>query len=456
MTGRSARAAGFSLRTTLPRRRQRAEYLYLKRPGYLGWHAFLLLAAITLCLLAGTGQPSSCVAAQDAPAPDAPVAPLPGSPIEYLPLDAPAGMSQAVVVQSQPLAHTRQLLPLDHEGNLVGEGSLDAQIEQVLSNLDAVLQTRGSGLNELVRLHVYAIEPATIDRVREQLSKRLEPGVRPAISAVLTPMPHPKALVAVDAVAVAAQQGPTVVALQRCEAVAGHQDCADVAVLPAGGVAYLSGVPGDGGLIASGISDSMSTLTRTLELLRLSHANVVQLKVFLKPAISANDTLAELKKFYPDQLLPPVIFVEWIAAGDAEIELIAQLPPDDETAEGVTYFNPPDVRPMATFSRVALVRGGTRIYISGLFARKPGRGEQQANDLFEQLQNILDQTGSDLLHLAKATYYVMDRDAGRGFDLARLRLYDPQRPPSASLVTVFGAGQADRTLTMDMIAVPAK
>ncbi len=118
--------------------------------------------------------------------------------------------------------HTRQLLPLDREGKLVGEGSVDKQIEQVLDNLDAVLTAAGSGLGQLVRLNVYAIAPPTVDRVREQLSKRLEPAVRPAITAVLTPLPHRDALVAVDAVAVAADKGQAV-ALQRCEAVAGDQ-----------------------------------------------------------------------------------------------------------------------------------------------------------------------------------------------------------------------------------------
>ena len=56
-------------------------------------------------------------------------------------------------------------------------------------------------------------------------------------------------------------------------------------------------------------------------------------------------------------------------------------------------------------------------------------------------------------HLAKATYYVSDDDAGRGFDRVRLRYFDPQRPPAASKVMVYGMGKAGRTLTMDMIAV---
>ena len=160
-----------------------------------------------------------------------------GAPVQYLPLDAPAGMSQAAIVQGQPLVHTRQLLPLDREGKPVGEGSVDKQIEQVLDNLDAVLGASGSGLGKLVRLNVYAITPQTVDRVRELLSKRLDAAVRPVMTAVLTPMPHRKALVAVDAIAVSAEKSQTV-ALKRCEAVAGDKDCADAAVLPPGGVAY--------------------------------------------------------------------------------------------------------------------------------------------------------------------------------------------------------------------------
>ena len=86
----------------------------------------------------------------------------------------------------------------------------------MLTNLDTVLQAAGSGLNQLVRVHVYAIEPATVDQVRDQLSKRLDPAVRPAITSVLTPIPHRAARVAIDAIAVANERGPAVM-LQRCE-----------------------------------------------------------------------------------------------------------------------------------------------------------------------------------------------------------------------------------------------
>ncbi len=338
------------------------------------------------------------------------------------------------------------------KGNSLAKGSADEQIEQVLNNLEAVLGAAGSGLDQLVRLNVYALSHQTADRLREQLSKRLDPAVRPAITAVLTPLAHRKALVAVDAVAVAAEKGQAV-ALERCEAVAGDKDCADVAVMPRGGVAYLSGQPERGGLAESAVTQSLSTLLGRLEQLKLSPSQVVQLKVFLTPATSADAALREVKRLFPGQLTPPVVFVEWIASAPVEIELIAQLPGTGQPAETVEYYNPPELKPSPAFSRVALVRTERQVYISALSARTAGDGEAQARDVFGQLQSILAETGSDMQHLVKATYYVSDDDASRGLDKMRREFFAPARPPAASKVTVHGVGQSDRTLSIDMIAV---
>ena len=375
--------------------------------------------------------------------------------VQYLPFDAPEGMSEAVVVQGLPLVHTRQLLPLDGEGKLVGAGVADEQIEQVLNNLEAVLDTAGSGLDQLVRLNICALSHQTVDRLRDQLSKRIDPAVRPAITAVLTPLAHRKALVAVDAVAVATAKGQAV-ALERCEAVVGDEDCADFAVLPRGGVAYLSGQPERGGLAASAVTQSLSALLERLEQMKLSPSQVVQLKVFLTPATSADAALREVKRLFPDQLTPPVVFVEWIASAPVEIELIAQLPEMGQPAETVEYFNPPELKPSPAFSRVALVRTDRQVYISALSARTAGDGEAQARDVFDQLQSVLAKTGSDMQHLVKATYYVSDDDGSRGIDKMRRELFAPARPPAASKVTVHAVGHSDRTLSIDMIAVGSR
>jgi len=377
--------------------------------------------------------------------------------IRYLPMDAPAGMSQAVIVQGLPLVHTRQLLPLDREGKLVGESSPDQQIEQVLTNLEAVLKDSGSGMDKLVRVNVYALSTAIVSSFREHLSKRLGTGVRPVITSVLTPLPHRKALVAVDAVAGAAERETRAerkgVALVRCPSVAGDEHCADAAVLPRGGIAYLSGQPDEGGLTGSAVARSMSGLMKTLGHLKLSPKQVVQVKVFLRPVTSAEEVLREVQEFFPGQMTPPVVFVEWLAAVPVEIEMIAQFPLSGKPAKQVQYFTPPEVRPSNTFSKVALLQTERQIYISGLYARVPSRGEPQAVYVFEQLQDILAKTGSDMRHLVKATYYVSDDDAARWIDRTRPRFYDPARPPAASKVMVHGVGQSGRTMTVDMIAV---
>jgi len=393
--------------------------------------------------------------------------------IRYLVLDAPAGMSQAVIVNGLPLVHTRQLLPLDREGKVVGEGSADRQIEQVLTNLEAVLEDSGSGMDRLVRVDVYALSTVIVDSFRERLSKRLGAAVRPAITSVLTPLVHRKALVAVNAVAAtrptnadrarivpgrypsASDLRPApgeAVILKRCPSVEDNE-CAAAAVLTPGGVAYLSGQSDEGGLTASAVTRSMSNLMKTTGHLKLSPKQVVQVKVFLRPVTSAKEVLREVQKFFPDQVTPPVVFVEWLAAAPVEIEMIAQFPLSGKPAEGVAYFTPPDVRPSNTFSKVALLQSERQIYISSLYARVPSRGEPQAIYLFEHLQEILAKAGSDMRHLAKATYYVSDDDAARWIDRTRPQFFDPERPPAASKIMVHGVGRTGRTMTMDMIAV---
>jgi enamine deaminase RidA (YjgF/YER057c/UK114 family) len=420
---------------------------------------FLAAALLAGCCLALAVRPVVQAASEDdAPAKveaakDAPAKETAQPSVRYVPLDAPAGMSQAVVVQGLPLVHTRQLLPLDRDGKLVGKDSVDKQVGQLLDNLDAVLKDSGSSLGQLVRLNVYALAPATIDHVREKLAGRLPPDVRPAITSVLTPMPHRDALVAVDAVATAAEQGDTV-ALKRCEAVAGDKDCADAAVLPRGGVAYLSGMSAEAGLTESAVDTSIAGLWKMLGELKLSPEQVVRLKVFLRPALAADDVRRKLKEHFPGRMVPPVVFVEWLAEPPVEIELVAQLPLTGESTPKVEYYNPPEVRPSQLFSRAALVRSERQIYISSLFSPQPtGHREEEAVAVFDQLEAILARAGSDLRHMAKGTYYTIDAGSASGMDRLRLWRYDQACAPAASKCMVHGVGQSGRTLTMDMIAV---
>jgi enamine deaminase RidA (YjgF/YER057c/UK114 family) len=119
----------------------------------------------------------------------------------------------------------------------------------------------------------------------------------------------------------------------------------------------------------------------------------------------------------------------------------------------VTFLTPPGTTSTKVFSRVARVNHGKLIYISGLYGTKSSDAEGQVREIFGSLRQILERTGSDFEHLAKATYYVSDNDASNKLNDLRPEFYNPQRPPAASKAKVKGVGQPGKTVTMDMIAV---
>jgi enamine deaminase RidA (YjgF/YER057c/UK114 family) len=238
--------------------------------------------------------------------------------VRYIPLeatvDAPPGMfKSAVIVDRMPLVHTRQLFAHDLNGALVGRDAAKRQIDQVIANLQTVLEDSGSSLNRLIRVNVYALSTEIVASFHQRLSDRLDTSVRPAITSVLTPLPHRGALIAVDAVAAADDNGPSVT-LRRCEDCAGDDQSADAAVLPAGGIAYLSGHPEGFDLTALPTTKSMARLTKTLDELGLGPEHVVQVKVFLNPMTAAEEVREEIARFFPEQRLPPIVFVEWLAS----------------------------------------------------------------------------------------------------------------------------------------------
>ena len=115
-----------------------------------------------------------------------------------------------------------------------------------------------------------------------------------------------------QAVAVSGEQGDRVT-LQRCQSVAGAADRADVALMPQGGVVYLSGHPDKSPLIEA-TGKSLTKLLEIADQLQLERSQVVQVKVFVDSAASAEKVAAEVKRFFPGQSTPPLVFVEWISS----------------------------------------------------------------------------------------------------------------------------------------------
>lgn len=367
-------------------------------------------------------------------------------------LEAPpeGGAARAVVVDDLPLAHTTQIFPVDAEGKLVGGQECQAQAEQVFKNLGSALATAGASAERIVKLNLYIAADELAAAAQEFVKKRFRGEIRPAVSLVVTRLPEEGALIAADAVALADASSRS--SGQRTGGFA------QASVLPAGERIYISGQaePGD---LKTATRKTLESLRATLEFLGRTDRDVVELKAFVTPMASAETVKQELAAFFGELPVPPYSLVEWESTLPIEIELVAaggKQKAAAEAASRIEYLAPPGMTASPVFSRLARVAPGPVIYVSGLYGGSAASGASQVQAIFQELTEALELTGSDLRHLAKATYYVTNDDASNALNKLRPDYYDPKRPPAASKAMVRGVGQAGKTITLDMIAVPAK
>ena len=218
---------------------------------------------------------------------------------------------------------------------------------------------------------------------------------------------------------------------------------------------YVSGQAGQGDVPAA-TAETLRSLLKTIGQLGLDASHVAQVKAFLLSMEQADVVREQVAKAFPGQTPPPLSLVEWSSSLPIQMEMIAYAPAGVvalDSRDTVSYFAPPEMKASPLYSRVARVCGGKTVYVSGLYADKPGSGEAQVRSVFASLQETLKIAGGDLRHLAKATYYCSDNEASEMLNRIRPEFYDPQRPPAASKAMVRGVAVADRSVTMDMIAV---
>lgn len=375
--------------------------------------------------------------------------------LRYIRGEAEAGLSRAVVVPDAPLIHTAQLWPVAADGTLAADDVL-AQIDQLWRNLLAVLAAAGSSSEQLVKLNVYTAGDDVAALVRAQLAERLPADHLPAVAYVSGELAWPGAFVGLDAVALApAARRSAPPAAERSDDV--PLSGAQWSVLREGARVYISGQaePGD---LAQATTATLESLARTLKYLGLTRTMIVQLKAFVAPIGEADVVRQAVAEFF-DGPPPPLVLVEWKAGGThpIEIELIASAGAADAGApEAVEYLTPAGLQASPVFARVVRVRRGGTIYVSGLYGDEGQTAEDEVRTIFAQLSDLLAESGSDLRHLVKATYYVATDRSSAALNDLRPEYYDPQRPPAASKAPVTAVGEAWRTVTLDMLAVPAE
>lgn len=375
--------------------------------------------------------------------------------ISYVQQDHASGISAATVVQDSALGHTALILPLDADGQLVGPSDLAAQATQTLDNLEAALAAGGSELKGLVRLHVYVTQADAIPTVQQLVTKRLG-AAYPAATYVVAQPPHPQALIAMDAVAVAPPADKQQVTHAQAAALDTSLGKTHVSVLPLGRTVYVSGQVEQGDDLKQATANTLGSLLKSLEHLGLDRSHVVQIKCFAKPIDQATQANAAIAEFFGDADQPATVWVQWFGGAPTEIELIAWAPADQAAAPAkpnLQSHTPPHMGASPVFSRMIEIDNRRVIYISGLYAPQFDTPGDEVRKLFDRLQQVLTATGSDMRHLAKATYYVRG-DIGSQYGEYRPKVYDAKRPPAASMVALENIGRDDRHTVMDMIAVP--
>lgn len=378
------------------------------------------------------------------------------SSVRFITPDAATGSSRAVVVASRDLIHTAQILPLDQRGQLVGAGDASQQLVQLRANLVRMLATCDSKLSDIIKIQAYVADEQAAEAFRAGLAEQFDGPQKPAVTFVETALPHSGALVACDVVAVSGSKRDSVQRIGEAEQFGGLTGSA-AAILPSGTQVYISGQAEQGdGSLADATRQTMASLGRTLDHLQLDRAHVVHIKAFLTPMNDVKEFERAVASFFPNENAPPVAVVQWQSSLPVEIEMVVAGPPGDSPpSRSLEYLTPPGMTASPVFARVTRFDSDTVIYLSGIYGTAAdASAAEQVTSIFEQMQQTLDQAGSDLKHLAKATYYVATEDTSAQLNEQRPRYYDPQRPPAASKAIVAGVAQHGAGLTVDMIAIP--
>jgi enamine deaminase RidA (YjgF/YER057c/UK114 family) len=361
------------------------------------------------------------------------------------------GTARAVVVEQGTLVYTALMYPDSQAAHPGAPGDATAQTGRVLDSIALALREARTSLDNAVRLQIYVADASVTPHVDRLLAQRFGTGAsQPAVTFVETAMPRPGILVAMDAIAATSwtpgSSGAT--RLVSAALVQRTPRASHAALLPPSAFVALSGraAPGD---FEPAIRETLAQLRGDLQSVGLTLGDVVQIKSFLGDMRKAPQLEAIIADAFTAGSVPPQVLTEWRQnAAPAEIELVATGGPREGTALGVDHLEPIAGR----YSRVAHAHGGRPIFVSGLLGDSPDPAAQ-VGEMFGELERLLQQSGSDIRHLVKATYYVSDAAADDRINTIRPTLYDPLHPPAASKLFVRGTARPGKATTFDMIAM---
>ena len=109
-------------------------------------------------------------------------------------------------VEAEGFLYISGMLPVNAAGELMSDGDVIRQSEQVLDNIGAVLRSAGASFDDVVRVGVYVRDMADRERINT-VRRRYFGDSRPASTLVeVSALAHPGALVEIEAVALLPHQ----------------------------------------------------------------------------------------------------------------------------------------------------------------------------------------------------------------------------------------------------------
>jgi enamine deaminase RidA (YjgF/YER057c/UK114 family) len=113
------------------------------------------------------------------------------------------GYSHVVEASGGKMVFIAGQVAWDKDGNIVGEGDMARQAEQVFENLKGALSAVGGDLSHLVKIVVYFTDISQLAAVREVRTRYLGADNPPASTGVqVTALVRPELLIEIDAIAV--------------------------------------------------------------------------------------------------------------------------------------------------------------------------------------------------------------------------------------------------------------
>ncbi|MEX0681896.1 MAG: RidA family protein [Dehalococcoidia bacterium] len=117
----------------------------------------------------------------------------------------PSGYTHVVIATGGKSVFIAGQVALDTDGNLIGEGDVAAQAEQVFTNLTAALAAVGGTFANVVKITVFLTDMSHITTVRDIRNRYVDTANPPASTAVeVVALARPEWLIEVEAIAVVA------------------------------------------------------------------------------------------------------------------------------------------------------------------------------------------------------------------------------------------------------------